>query len=78
LRDLYRARFRMCAAVLGGEDPETAARQERLADYARLRRELIGVEREVLLSLRDEGRLRDATLRQIQRDLALEEARIRS
>lgn len=77
LRDLYRARFRMCAAVLGGEDPETAARQERLADYGRLRRELIGMEREVLLSLRDEGRLRDATLRQIQRDLDLEEARIR-
>jgi len=78
LRDLYRARFRMCAAVLGGEDPETAARQERLADYARLRRELIGVEREALLGLRDEGRLRDATMRQIQRDLDLEEARIRS
>jgi monovalent cation/hydrogen antiporter len=78
LRDLYRARFRMCAAVLGGEDPETAARQQRLADYARLRRELIGVEREALLALRDEGRLREATLRQIQRDLDLEETRIRS
>jgi monovalent cation/hydrogen antiporter len=78
LRDLYRARFRMCAAVLGGEDPETAARQERLADYGRLRRELIGVEREALLDLRGEGRLRDPTLRQIQRDLDLEEARIRS
>jgi monovalent cation/hydrogen antiporter len=78
LRDLYRARFRMCAAVLGGEDPETAARQERLADYGRLRRDLIGVEREALLGLRGEGRLRDATMRQIQRDLDLEEARIRS
>jgi CPA1 family monovalent cation:H+ antiporter len=78
LRDLYRARFRMCAAVLGGEDPETAARQERLADYGRLRRELIGVEREELLALRREGRLRDATMRQVQRDLDLEEAKIRS
>jgi monovalent cation/hydrogen antiporter len=78
LRDLYRARFRMCAAVLGGEDPETAARQERLADYGRLRRELIGVERLELLALRDGGRLRDATQRQIERDLDLEEARIRS
>ena len=46
LRDLYRARFRMCQAVLGGEDPETAAREQRLADYGELRRELIGVERE--------------------------------
>jgi CPA1 family monovalent cation:H+ antiporter len=78
LRDLYRARFRMCAAVLGGEDPETAARQERLADYGALRRELIGVEREALLDLRGSGRLPHATLRQIERDLDLEEARIRS
>jgi CPA1 family monovalent cation:H+ antiporter len=78
LRDLYRARFRMCAAVLGGEDPETAARQERLADYGKLRRELIGVEREELLNLRGTGRLNNATMRQIERDLDLEEARIRT
>ena len=50
LRDLYRARFRMCQAVLGGEDPETAAREQRIADYGELRRELIGVEREELLA----------------------------
>jgi monovalent cation/hydrogen antiporter len=78
LRDLYRARFRMCAAVLGGEDPETAARQERLADYGKLRRELIGVERDELLNLRGSGRLNNTTMRQIERDLDLEEARIRS
>jgi CPA1 family monovalent cation:H+ antiporter len=78
LRDLYRARFRMCAAVLGGEDPESAARQERLAGYGELRRELIGIEREELLSLRGAGRLRNSTMRQIERDLDLEEARIRS
>ncbi len=78
LRDLYRARFRMCQAVLAGEDPETAAREQRIADYGQLRRELIGVEREELLALRGGGRLRDQTLRQIERDLDLEEARIRS
>ena len=33
LRDLYRARFRMCQAVLGGEDPEAAAREQKIADY---------------------------------------------
>jgi hypothetical protein len=43
-----------------------------------MRREMIGIERETLLGLQREGRLRDATLRQIQRDLDLEEARIRS
>jgi Na+/H+ antiporter len=78
LRDLYRARFRMCQAVLGGEDPEAAAREQRIADYGELRRELIGIERGELLSLRGTGRLRDQTLRQIERDLDLEEARIRT
>jgi CPA1 family monovalent cation:H+ antiporter len=78
LRDLYRSRFRMCQAVLGGEDPETIAREQRLADYGVLRRELIGVEREILLDLRDAERLRNATMKQIERDLDLEEARIRS
>jgi Na+/H+ antiporter len=78
LRDLYRARFRMCAAVLGGEDPDTAAREQRIADYGELRRELIGIERETLLELRGTSRLRDGTMRQIERDLDLEEARIRS
>ncbi len=78
LRDLYRARFRMCQAVLGGEDPEAAAREQRIADYGELRRELIGIERGELLTLRGSGRLRDQTLRQIERDLDLEEARIRT
>lgn len=78
LRDLYRGRFRMCQAVLGGGDPETAAREQRIADYGELRRELIGVEREELLSLRGDGRLRPPTQRQIERDLDLEEARIRA
>jgi len=78
LRDLYRARFRMCQAVLGGEDPDVAAREQRIADYGELRRELIGIEREELLALRGAGRLRDQTLRQIERDLDLEEARIRA
>jgi Na+/H+ antiporter len=78
LRDLYRARFRMCQAVLAGEDPDVAAREQRIADYGELRRELIAVEREELLDLRGAGRLRDQTLRQIERDLDLEEARIRT
>ncbi|MFL5897742.1 MAG: Na+/H+ antiporter [Solirubrobacterales bacterium] len=78
LRDLYRARFRMCQAVLGGEDPDAAAREQRIAGYGELRRELIGVERDELLDLRQAGRLRNQTLRQIERDLDLEEARIRA
>jgi Na+/H+ antiporter len=78
LRDLYRGRFRMCQAVLGGEDPESAKREQRIADYGALRRELIGIEREELLTLRGAGRLRNQTMRMIERDLDLEEARIRA
>jgi Na+/H+ antiporter len=78
LRDVYRNRFRMCQAVLGGGDPDAAAREQRVADYGELRKELIGVEREELLNLRGSGRLRPGTQRQIERDLDLEEARIRA
>jgi Na+/H+ antiporter len=78
LRDVYRNRFRTCQAVLGGGDPDVIAREQRIADYGELRRELIGVEREELLALRGVSRLRAQTQRQIERDLDLEEARIRA
>jgi hypothetical protein len=68
----------MCQAILGGEDPEAVAREQKIADYGLLRRELIGVERDELVSLRSAGRLRHQTLRMIEHDLDLEEARIRS
>lgn len=77
LRDLYRARFRVCLAVLGGENPAAAQHEERQLRYGRLRRELIGVERETLLALRAAGRVSNQTMRLIQRDLDLEEARLR-
>jgi CPA1 family monovalent cation:H+ antiporter len=77
LRDLYRARFRTCQAVLGGRDPGSAMREGQLRDYRQLRRDLIGVERDTLLDLRSAGRLRQSAMRQIERDLDLEEARLR-
>jgi Na+/H+ antiporter len=78
LRDLYRARFRTCMAVLDGQDPRRLdGRDDRAFTYGELRRELISVERETLLGLRDDGRLRQQTVNQIQRDLDLDEARIR-
>jgi len=76
LRDLYRARFRTCQDVLAGEaDGRTRVRDERYR-YSSLRRELIGVERSALLGLRSEGELRPETLRVIERELDLEEARL--
>ena len=76
MRELYRARFRACVAVIGGQDggrpPANPVRE-----YGELRRDLIGVERQTLLRLRAAGTLRQETLRQIERDLDLEEARLR-
>jgi CPA1 family monovalent cation:H+ antiporter len=77
LRDHYRRLFRTCMAVLGGEDSGAAQRAERLIDYGKLRSDLIDVERDTLRDLRSHGRLRDQTRRQIERDLDLEQARIR-
>jgi monovalent cation/hydrogen antiporter len=75
MRELYRARFRACMAVIGGQDgrPPPDPRRE----YGELRRDLIGVERDTLLRLRSAGRVRQDVMRQIERDLDLEEARLR-
>ena len=79
MREVYRARFRACQAVLGGGEQEgpTDVRAARRR-YADLRRELIGVERAALLGLRNDGHLRPEVLRLVQRDLDLEEARLPS
>ncbi len=77
MRELYRARFRRCMAVIGGDGEEArAASREPAARYGELRRELIGVERDAILGLRNEGRLKPDVMREIQRDLDLEEARL--
>ena len=76
LRELYRARFRMCQAVLTGEPDARSRVSDIRFRYGNLRRELIGVERTALLDLRADGRLRPDVLRLIERDLDLEEARL--
>ena len=74
LREVYRARFQRCVEAMEGEaggrtieDPASHLRE--------VRRELIGVERSVLLKLRDEDRAKADVLRRIQRELDLDEAR---
>jgi CPA1 family monovalent cation:H+ antiporter len=78
MRELYRSRFRRCMAVIGGDDAEEAraAAREPIERYSELRRDLIGAERDALLGLRNEGRLKPDVWREIQRDLDLEEARL--
>jgi monovalent cation/hydrogen antiporter len=76
MRELYRARFRRCVAVIGGDADDAQAGRDPARDPGRLRRDLIGVERDALLALRNDGRLKPDVWRQIQRDLDLEEARL--
>ena len=78
MRELYRVRFRRCMAVVGGDTDEARVdpAHDTIERYSVLRRELIGVERDAILGLRNEGRLRQDTMRLIQRDLDLEEARL--
>jgi Na+/H+ antiporter len=76
LRELYRTRFEVCVAVLGGgELPEDGHRE--LTEYGAMRRELIAVERAALLALRDGSHVPLEVVRRVERDLDLDEARIR-
>jgi Na+/H+ antiporter len=76
LRDLYRARFRQCVAVLGGEKAPDVASEQRLR-FSEVRRDLIRAERSAVLLLRNEGKVSQSVQRLIERDLDLEEARLR-
>ena len=46
--------------------------------YRKAREELIGAERQALIELRNDGRLKADVYRRVQRDLDLDEARLRS
>jgi len=56
------------------EEAGLANHTSNAATYARLRRQLIATERDVLVSLRDAGELDDEVLREVQRELDLEHA----
>ena len=74
LRRFYQFRRSRFAARFG--DGDDGGVEERSARYQRLVRELLGAEREALLGLRRSGVISDDTMRRVQRDLDLEEARL--
>jgi CPA1 family monovalent cation:H+ antiporter len=76
LREQYQARFARCVAAIEGEG-QAVAIEDPLREYSRLRRELIAIERRKLLQLRNQGRINGDVFRVIQRDLDLDEARLR-
>jgi monovalent cation/hydrogen antiporter len=77
LRELYRARFARCVASLSGDGGGIPI-EDPLSGYRRLREDVIGSERRTLLQLRRDGRVKQDVMRRIERDLDLDEARLRS
>jgi monovalent cation/hydrogen antiporter len=77
LRELYRARFARCISSLSG-DGKPISIENPLEGYRSTRQQLISAERDALIGLRNEGRLKADVFRRIQRDLDLDEARLGS
>ena len=75
MREHYEGRIRRYEAGIeaGGATEEYS---ESSAAWRNWRRDLIGAEREAVLSLRDRGEISPEVMRRIERDLDLEESRI--
>jgi Na+/H+ antiporter len=76
LRELYQARFARCVASLSGEGGDIPI-ENPLEGYRHIREDVIGRERDALIQLRQDGRVKADVFRRIQRDLDLDEARLR-
>jgi hypothetical protein len=74
LRAQYLSRLRRLE-TMSDSDPEAEATMTAAADIE-LRRDVIAMQRRTLAGLRDKGRIGATTLRVIEHDLDLEEARL--
>jgi Na+/H+ antiporter len=74
MRGLYNYRRTRFVARFDGNDEDGL--EDRSAAYQRLLRELLQVQRQTLIRLRDEGRIGDEVMHRIERDLDLEESRL--
>jgi CPA1 family monovalent cation:H+ antiporter len=74
MRGLYRFRRDRFSARFDDGDDGAIERQSQ--DYQRLRRELLDAERQAVVELRRTGRIDDAIMNLVQRDLDLEDARL--
>ena len=70
----YRHRL---ASVSGHHDEKNKAHRELYAHYLNLSRDLLHVEHQTALRLRDEGRITDDVLRQLEHELDLSETRLK-
>ena len=74
LRGLYGFRRSRFLARFDGEDDGEI--EQRSADFQRLRRELLEAERAAVVGLRRDGRISDAVMHRVERDLDLEDTRL--
>ena len=72
-REMYTERARQLSGVCRAGVPE---RESDLAAWTRLRRELLRIERAELIQLRNTGQVPGAIMREVERDLDLEEERL--
>ena len=73
-REMYVVRAQQLAGQCRTGVPE--GEESDVGAWTTLRRQLLDVERAALLELRDEGRVRTVVIREVERDLALEEERL--
>jgi monovalent cation/hydrogen antiporter len=72
-RGLYRFRSDRFAQRLDGTEGDV---EEQSQQYQRLRRELLGAERDAVLELRRQGEIADDVMHRVLRDIALEDVRL--
>jgi monovalent cation/hydrogen antiporter len=73
LRETYRHRSEH---VERARDPAHEGEDQELIEHREIRRTVIDAEREALLRLRAEGEINDEVLRELERELDLEERRM--
>ena len=75
LRARYEEKARHAAEHLDGTLPP---HEEEMASHRRLHREIIQAERGAVIGLRDQGKIDDEMLREMERELDLEDQRFRA
>jgi CPA1 family monovalent cation:H+ antiporter len=79
MRSMYENKIKTYSAVVDGGDGATELLDgAHLAGKRRLRQEVLEAERTTIIQLRDGGRIDDEVLREVERELDLEEQRLQA
>jgi CPA1 family monovalent cation:H+ antiporter len=79
MRSIYENKIKTLSALVDGEDgAKELLDGAHPADKRRLRQEVLEAERSTIIQLRDRGRIDDEVLREVERELDLEEQRLQA